>query len=206
GRPLQVSIGVFDPSENDAFAVIELPRFEAEAVWSRKEWKAWVGGLLQNNSAPSPSTQSATAVGVSGGARYTSKTFSVTGSGYYGKGVGTTLLFLGGTDGGAGAGSDNLRNSYGYIGQVTVTPQNSKVTIAGSYGASLLEASTLEAAAGGAPDFKTENGLISGGIYYQSTKSLKVVGEFNYAWSKEKVANPEKNSSFAPAFGFMLFF
>lgn len=206
GRPVQVSIGLFDPAENDGYAVIELPRVEAEAVWSRKEWKAWVGGLLQNNSAPSPSTESATAVGLSGGARYTSKTFTVTGSGYYGKGLGTTLLFLNGTDGGSTAGGDNLRKSYGYIGQVTVTPRNSKATIAGSYGASILKASTLEEAAGGAPDFKTENGLISGGVYYQATKSLKVVGEINYAWSKEKVANPEKNSSFAPAFGFMLFF
>ncbi len=174
-------------------------------MWSRKEWKAWVGGLLQNNSTGGAASQSATAVGVSGGARYTSKTFTVTGSGYYGRGLGTTLLFLNST-GGTGSGSDDLRKSYGYIGQVTVTPQNSKVTIAGSYGASILKASDQEAGAAGPPDFKTENGLISGGFYYQTTKSLKVVGEINYAWSKEKVANPEKNSSFAPAFGFMLFF
>jgi hypothetical protein len=72
--------------------------------------------------------------------------------------------------------------------------------VAASYGSSFLEASD------GEPDFKTENSLISGGIYYQATKSLKVVGEGNYAWTKETEADLDKNSTFAPAFGLMLFF
>ena len=60
-------------------------------------------------------------------------------------------------------------------------------------------------------DFKTENTLVSGGIYYQATKSLKVVGEFDYWWTKGKVngATPtgqNKNQQYAPAVGFMLFF
>ncbi len=114
-------------------------------------------------------------------------------------GIGTTLFGLAGTDGGA-VGSDDARKSYGFIGQVTVTPPNSKVTVAGSYGSSFLTESDLEG------NFKTENTLISGGIYYQATKSLKVVGEFNYAWTKDDIDATEKNSSFAPAFGFMLFF
>jgi hypothetical protein len=102
---------------------------------------------------------------------------------------------------GLGVGSDGeLRTSFGFIGQVTFTPANSKLTVAGSYGSSFLQASD------GEPDFKTENTLISGGIYYQATKSLKVVGEGNYAWTKETEADLEKNSTFAPAFGFMLFF
>ena len=58
------------------------------------------------------------------------------------------------------------------------------------------------------PTFKTENTLISGGIYYQATKSLKVVAEGNYAWTKDSEAptGTEKNKTFAPAFGLMLFF
>ena len=62
-----------------------------------------------------------------------------------------------------GNGSDDARTSYGYIGQITVTPANSKVTIAGSYGSSILQESDTEEAAGA--DFKTENTLISGGVY-----------------------------------------
>ncbi|HZI72626.1 MAG TPA: hypothetical protein VFD73_01095, partial [Gemmatimonadales bacterium] len=148
-----------------------------------------------------------TAVGAGGGFRFGRSQFSLTGSGYWGKGIGTTLQFngVGGGNGavsGLGVGTDgDLRTSYGFIGQVTFTPASSKVTVAGSYGSSYLKADSGEPI-----DFKTENSLISGGIYFQATKSLKVVGEGNYAWTKEKVADTPKNKTFAPAFGFMLFF
>jgi hypothetical protein len=127
----------------------------------------------------------------------------VTGSGYWGKGIGTTLMFLNGaTDatGGTG-GSDDLRDSYGGLGQVTFTPTNSKLTVGGSWGISILKASDSE---GG--DGETKNWLASGGIYYQATKSLKVVGEFNYAVTSDNSDATEDNTSIAPAFGLMLFF
>jgi hypothetical protein len=73
--------------------------------------------------------------------------------------------------------------------------------VAGSYGASLLSAADNDPI-----DFKTENALISGGLYYQATKSLKVVFELNYATTKDKESSSEKNSSIAPAIGMMLFF
>jgi hypothetical protein len=102
---------------------------------------------------------------------------------------------------GIGVGADGeLRDSYGYIGQLTFTPSESKVTLAASYGSSFLQSTD------GEPDFKTENTLISGGIYFQATKSLKVVGEGNYAWTKESEADLDENTTFAPAFGLMLFF
>ena len=131
----------------------------------------------------------------------------LTGSGYWGKGIGTTLQFNGVNSGGGsavdglGVGDDGeLRTSYGFIGQITVTPANSKVTLAGSFGSSYLKATDGETA------FKTENSLISGGIYYQATKSLKVVGEGNYAWTKNKESAADKNKTFAPTIGLMLFF
>jgi hypothetical protein len=128
--------------------------------------------------------------------------FSVTASGYYGKGIGTTLMFLEGATALATgtSGSDFLRKSYGGIGQVTVTPASSKVTIAGSWGISVLKNATGEAA------FKTKNWLASGGIYYQATKSLKAVGEFNYAVTDDDVSTTAKNKEIAPAVGLMLFF
>ncbi|HEX6668476.1 MAG TPA: hypothetical protein VF061_02895 [Gemmatimonadales bacterium] len=212
GRPTQLSIGLFQPSSlaGDGGAVYDetqIPRLEAEGVWSSGQTKVWVNGTLQN--AKSLLTdESKTATGVGGGVRFGSSTFSLTGSGYWGKGIGTTLQFNGvnaaGTDvpvNGLGVGDDGeLRDSYGFIGQITFTPANSKVTVAGSYGSSYLKATDGEA------DFKTENTLISGGIYYQATKSLKVVGEGNYAWTKESVVDAEKNSTFAPTVGLMLFF
>jgi len=201
GRPLQLSIGLFESSVNGAYTKIELPRVEAEAVWTGKSAKIWLGGLAQTNKNPA-NDESATSVGGHGGVRWGNATFSLTGSGYYGQGLGTTLMFSNGTCGvlcGAG-GSDDLRKSYGFIGQATLTPKNSKMTFAASYGSSFLENATNEA------DFKIENTLVSGGLYYQATKSLKVVGEFNYAFSDDDVDATTKNSSFTPAVGLMLFY
>jgi hypothetical protein len=201
-RPLVVSFGLFDPSVNGPYTQIQLPRVEAEAVWSRQQHKFWVGGLVQSNKSPADST--ATSYGLSGGVKLGFSGFGIVGSGFWGKGIGTTLLFTTGNGTAGGGGSDDLRTTIGYIGQVTYTPRNSKITVAGSYGVNQLKYATSEDTP--AARFKTENGLISGGLYYQWTKSLKFVAEFNYAWSKEKEANPQQNKSFAPAVGLMLFF
>ena len=77
--------------------------------------------FYQSRRAPG-NNKSVTATGVSGGLRWANKSVALTGSGYYGKGVGTTLMFLGAscTAGTCGSnGSDDLRTSYGYIGQLT---------------------------------------------------------------------------------------
>jgi hypothetical protein len=202
GRPFQLSVGLFDPASNPPYNTIELPRVEAEGVYTSGNTKFWFGGLLQNNSTGAAGTdESATSWGGSGGIRFGSSSFSLTASGYYGMGLGTTLLYtLGNGTAGTGAGNDDLRTSMGGIGQVTFTPSNSKVTLAGSWGISRLESADVE------PDFTTDNWLASGGIYYQATKSLKVVGEFNYAVTSDDVDTNEDNTSFAPAFGLMLFF
>jgi len=207
GKPTQFSIGLFEsaaaalPGTAGPYTKTNIPRVEAEVVYSQKEFKGWVGGLAQSTKNP-VTDDSATATGISGGLRWDNKKVSLTGSGYYGKGIGTTLLFLGGscTGGTCGRnGSSDLRSSYGYIGQITYT--SGKSTVAGSYGASLLDASDTERGS-----FKTENALASGGFYYQTTKSLKLVFELNYATTKDKEASTKKNSSFAPAVGLMLFF
>jgi len=204
-RPTVFSIGLFDPASNPPYNEIKVPRVEAEVVWSHKQHKFWVGGLAQNNG-DRASGNSASSFGVSGGVHLGFQGLALVGSGFWGKGIGTTLLFTGGSGtGGSGSGTDDLRTTIGYIAQVTYTPPNSKVTFGGSYGANVLKASTEEQAVPAA-NFKTENGLISGGVYYQWTKSLKWVVEGDYDWSKEKVNNPPKNKSFAIGTGLMLFF
>ena len=202
GRPFQLSIGLFEAAVNGPYTKTQIPRVEAEGVWTGGQTKVWVGGIAQSTKNPG-NDESASAFGASGGVRFGSETFSLTGSGYYGKGLGTTLLFNLGSCPAPTCGADgsaDLRKSYGFIGQVTFTPAGSKVTVAGSYGSSYLKASDTEGGSG-----KTENTLISGGLYYQATKSLKVVGEFNYDWTADDT-DSEKNTSFAPAVGFMLFF
>jgi Gram-negative porin len=199
GRPFQLSIGLFDPASNGPYAQIELPRVEAEGVYSAGNTKFWFGGLVQNNSTGGVASESATSWGGTGGIRFGSPTFSLTASGYYGSGLGTTLLYTLG-NGVGGTIGDDLRTSMGGLGQLTFTPANSKLTVAGSWGISILENSDSEAA------FKTKNWLASGGIYYQATKSLKAVGEFNYAVTGDDSDLSDDNKSIAPAFGLMLFF
>ena len=201
GRPFQLSIGLFDPASNPPYNTVELPRVEAEGVYSAGNTKFWVGGLVQNNGTGGVADEKATSWGGTGGIRFGNPTFSLTASGYYGKGLGTTLLYtLGNGTAGTGAGGDDLRKSMGGLGQVTFTPANSKMTIAASWGISMLENADAEA------DFKTKNWLASGGIYYQATKSLKAVAEFNYAVTGDDSDLTEDNTSIAPAVGLMLFF
>ena len=202
GRPAQLSIGIFQPATNPPYTTVQLPRVEAEGVWSAGNTKVWVGALAQSNKTPDVggASENAFAWGGNAGVRFGTPVFSVTASGYYGKGIGTTLMFLNGTAG-TGLGGDDLRKSLGGYGQVTVTPANSKVTLAGSWGISILDAADADLV-----DFKTKNWLASGGIYFQATKSLKVVGEFNYAVTEDDVDATDKNKEIAPAFGLMLFF
>ncbi|HEV8454727.1 MAG TPA: hypothetical protein VGQ24_07540 [Gemmatimonadales bacterium] len=202
GRPFNFSIGLFQPAQNPPFLTVQIPRVEAEGVWTSGNNKVWVGGTAQTNKTDETTGVSETGFswGGTGGVRVGSPMFSVTGTAYYGKGIGNILMFLGGATGTGAGGSDDLRKSYGGYGQITVTPANSKVTVAGSFGGSLQENANSE------PDFKTKNWLASGGIYFQATKSLKVVGEFNYAITADDVAATEDIKEIAPAFGLMLFF
>jgi hypothetical protein len=206
GRPFNLSIGLFQPAQNPPFRTVQLPRVEAEGVWSQGNTKIWVGGTAQTNKTDpaDPTTlgvnETGMAWGGTGGVRFGGSMFSLTGTAYYGKGIGNILMFLGGGVGDGSGGSDDLTKSYGGYGQVTVTPANSKLTLAGSWGISVLKNAPSELVAR-----KNQNWLASGGIYYQATKSLRVVGEFNYAVTKALGA-PADVKEIAPAFGFMLFF
>ncbi len=197
GRPGQVTIGVFNPSTNNGFDELVVPRVEAEFNYTVSDLMVWGGGLVQNQKDTSLD-ESEVAVGGHGGARYGAEMFSVVGSGYYGKGIGTTLMFNGGRT--STAGSTELRTSYGFIGQVTVTPTGSKVTFGGSYGQSTIEEADDEAA------FKLHNRSATGGLYYQATGALKVVGEVTYSSTADDVDGTESNSSIIGNVGLMLFF
>jgi hypothetical protein len=196
GRPTSLTIGLMDPSNFGPYVVHNTPRVEAEASYKSGDLTVFVGGELQNSKTAPTGGTSKTSYGASGGITYKTGTFSVHGSGYYGRGIGTTLMF--GPNGDDGTG--DLTKSYGYYGQLTFTPAGSKATLAGSFGQSILKGSTGSQ--------KAINSLISGGIYYQATKSLKVVGEGDYAWSEFKNVTPSfsKNKSFTGAFGLMLFY
>lgn len=199
-NPAQFTIALFDPDTHNGFDEVTLPRLESEFTYSQGDVMFWAGGLLQTQE-DTGLDETATSAGVSGGLQYGGEVFSLTGSGYYGSGIGTTLMFLGARS--STPGSTELRNSYGFIGQATVTPEDSDVTLGASYGISTLESADDEA------EFETSNQSLTGGIYVQATESLKVVGESTYQWtSGETAALPdlENNTSIAFAGGLMLFF
>ncbi|MBK6778195.1 MAG: porin [Gemmatimonadetes bacterium] len=192
GKTTSFNIGLMEPSTFGAYTELTIPRLEAEVSFKAgNNLSVFVGGTAQNGKDPI-ADESKTAVGASGGLTYKTGTFSIHGSGYYGKGISTTLMFNGNSQSGG-----ELTKSYGYYGQLTFTPANSKMTLAGSFGSSFL--------ADDGNNFKTENSLVSGGIYYQATKSLKIVGEGDYMWSKDKEGSG-KNKAFTGAFGMMLFY
>jgi hypothetical protein len=210
GRPGSLSIGLMAPAGLDGvggtYSQTQVPRLEAEGSYKSGDFSVFASGAVQN-AKDVITDDSKTAVGAAGGVTYKASQFSIHGSGYWGKGIGTTLMFNGINSGGAALGGAldgnavgadaELRTSYGFFGQLSYT--GGKATVAGSFGSSYLKATDGEAA------FKTENTLISGGIYYQATKSLKVVGEGDYMWSKDKEGSG-KNKSFTGAFGLMLFY
>ena len=192
GKTTSFNIGLMEPSTFGAYTELTIPRLEAEVSFKAgNNLSVFVGGTAQNGKDPI-ADESKTAVGASGGLTYKTGTFSIHGSGYYGKGISTTLMFNANSQSGS-----ELTKSYGYYGQLTFTPANSKMTLAGSFGSSFL--------ADDGNNFKTENSLVSGGIYYQATKSLKIVGEGDYMWSKDKEGSG-KNQAFTGAFGMMLFY
>jgi hypothetical protein len=105
-RPAEspATIGLFDPSANNEYITTTIPRLETEFVWTNDQTKVWVGGLLQSTKTPETfvptGAETATSrTAWSGGVKFGTEKFSVLGSGFWGSGIGTTLLFDVATDG-----------------------------------------------------------------------------------------------------------
>lgn len=227
GKALNWSIGVFQPSAiqasgtavggalgTTAFAYTPLPRVESEATLDLKvgqgkgdNVKLWLNGTWQEaklnptgadtGSLTNPKVD---AVGLGAGGKIDVSRLSLVGSGYYGRGIGTTLMF----DGTSLDANGQMRSSYGYIGQATLKldPQWSVVA---SYGESFIDGTQYDKFVD--PSYGTlvkYNSAAVGGIVYQWTKSVKAVLEYTY----QEAANTAggKNISNNLSGGLMLFF
>lgn len=196
-REFQFTAAILDPSTNNGFDELLLPRLEAEASWERGGITVWGSGLAQNQH-DTQLDASSTAWGVNAGARIRRSGISLSAQGYWGKGIGATLMFQDGRT--SDPASTNLRTSFGYMGQVTWQREESRLTLGASYGASYLEN------AFGESPFRTINRAATVGGYMQATPSLKVVGEATHAWSSDAVPGTTANRALAVATGLMLFF
>ncbi|MEP6474759.1 MAG: hypothetical protein ABJC74_13630, partial [Gemmatimonadota bacterium] len=132
GKSAQLSIGLFSPSTFGPYGQLQTPRVEAEFTWKQGGIGIFLNGTVQNGKSADSGSTSKTATGVGGGIKWAGAQFNISGTGYYGKGIGTTLQFGGAAADGAG----NLRTSYGYVFQAGWN--GATTNIEASYGTSAL--------------------------------------------------------------------
>lgn len=215
--PAQISIGLFDPSAIDGYDVTKIPRVETEFTWTghfgattaeapkgADKVMIFASGEWQHVQTPDPTNStSKDSYGGAGGIRADFSGLSLVGSGFYGKGIGSVLMFDSGNE------VDNageLRNSYGFIGQAEYQPVGSMWKFGASYGENDLKQSDQDNTDFGtdAAPFVKKNSAIVGSITYLWTKSLRWVAEYTY--TKAESHDGAKASANQGALGMMLFF
>jgi predicted porin len=214
--PVQLSIGAFDPSfifgDSASYTITKTPRFETEITYKGDFGESnkvllWAGGmwqkaeLLLDDSGEGPNDVNG--LGIDGGLKLDFSGLSIVGSGYYGEGQGSTLMF--GTPGLRlpvdGVGQE--RTSYGYIGQLTYTPVGSGWTLGASYGDSRVNQTDNDELINNGELLKSNRAIV-GTILYQATQSLKVV--FEYTHADAEAHNDDSTKSDQGSAGLMLFF
>jgi hypothetical protein len=215
--PAQISIGVFDPSiVGGAYTVTKTPRVESEFTWTShfgatsteapagaNKFMLFASGEYQHAATTGADPLTIDTYGGAGGVRADFSGLSLVGSGYVGKGIGTTLMFDSGFEV-----DDNLdpRTSYGFIGQAEFQPVGTKWKFGASYGESDVKQSDTDDATFGtdAAPFVKKNSSIVGAVTYEWTKALRWVAEYTYA--KSEAHDGVKATSNQGALGMMLFF
>ena len=179
-KSLQVSIGAFQPSVVDGFTETAIPRLEGEVVWKSQstarttnKFMVWVGGEWQSAKEVTVGTDTTlSSIGVTAGVRADLSDLSIVVSAYTGKGIGHVLGFQPTSVSGNAEG----RPADGGYAQVTYK-MGGKTTLGVSYGVSRLKGAD-DGTGGDVTDAHlAELQSYTGGVYYQWTRSLKVVGE-----------------------------
>jgi hypothetical protein len=219
--PAQISIGLFDPSTIGPYDVIKIPRVESELTWTShfgattaeapqgtNKFMLFVSGEWQHVQSPtgvfeSGAQTSKDSYGGAGGVRADFSGLSLVGSGFYGKGIGSVLMFDSGNE---VDGAGEFRNSYGFLGQAEFQPMGTQWKFGASYGENDLKQTTADDDTFGADNapFVKKNSSIVGSVTYLWTKSLRWVAEYTY--SKAKAHDGAEATSNQGALGMMLFF
>jgi len=218
--PLQISIGLFDPSAVQGaahtFGFTKTPRIETELTYtmplgekdnagkSKSNLLVWLGGTYQHANATVDSGPSIDGVGGALGGKLDIAGISIVVSGYLASGLGTTFMFDGGTT--AVDAADQARTSWGYITQVSYDIPKTKLSVGGAWGESRMVETDADKAHVGLPGdpLVKNNSAATASVTYNITKSLRYVLEGTYAASK--AFSGAKNKSLQGAMGLMLFF
>jgi len=189
-----VTAGIFapiNPLDGTNYTAKKAPGIHAKATYTLKvsddmKFYASITGISQKQNS---------AVGTANGPSYTSNGgdifakfdvagFEVDASYYYGKGMGTTGLFILASDG-----AGNARKSDGYLIQGTYAFGAVKVGV--NYGVSKLDLAN----AGDDPLLLKENSKVTGGVYYSLTKNLTLLGEISGVKTQAHNGNENKSTN-----------
>jgi predicted porin len=199
------SVGAFTPLDDGPYTVHASPQWQAQAAYSWGDpksspvtGKVWVDLVTQQAKAPTSCSLTVTVciasndaagipnlvhgTAVDGGVKVDVAGFEGVVYGYYGKGVGTTGLYILAVSAGG-----NERTSDGGYAQLTYKIDRLKLGV--SWGISELRLASDEQAYGINPLTDTSTGTYASdlvhwnesgvfGVYYSLTKSLTLVGEF----------------------------
>jgi predicted porin len=199
--------GIFapiNPLDGTNYTARKAPGFHGKASYTLKmsdDMKFYASGTFITEKQNSEIGSGATAVngpsyssnGFDIFAKFDVAGFEVDASYYYGKGMGTTGLFILASDG-----AGNARKSDGYLIQGTYTIGAVKFGV--NYGVSKLDLAT------GADDpfLLKENSKVTGGVYYSLTKNLTLLGEVSGV--KTQAHNGNENKSTNVNFGAFMSF
>jgi hypothetical protein len=225
-KSLVWSIGIFDPSAvggtgagTSPFIYTRSPRVESELTWTGNlsneapapgapgnTVMAWIGGLYQNTADSASGGSTVTSDAGDAGFKLNIYNFSIVGSGYVGRGIGSTLLL---TSALATDATGTPRTSWGGYGQV-VYKFDPHWSLGGSFGGSLLDKTTADDSdAVNGPVLLRSNldGTVM--LTYQWTKALRWIGEYDWTQSQNQGGNgfaPQKLSANQLDSGFLLSF
>ena len=114
--------------------------------------------------------------------------FELVAGGYYAQGLGTTGLFIFGSDD-----AGKARNSYGYLVQATYKVGPTKFGL--NYGVSRL-AFTDAADRAANPFLVAANEKVTGGVYYDLTKNLMLLGEISWVQDLAHTSSASADGNF----------
>jgi predicted porin len=164
--------------------------------------RAWLGGMYQNSKVSAPPTNpSLTSVAGELGAKVSVSGLGVLAYGYYGSGVGTTVIGLDAAAGVEETGdSIKARPTYGFLGQVTYQIPGTKLRPGVSYGMSFVKLADGETN----PTFLKSNAMLTVSLFYALTDNLTLVAEYDNLRSNDQERGVARSNS--GALGAIIFF